>query len=272
MLPPALTRVAFGGPSGSAKSNSHLAASRTVEQLKSLLTKASASSCFSGQLTDAGKLMMVELGHELRELYVEKQRFLPQVLDSRTARSIYLRSTDYLRTIESLQFLVHGLYPPLKRQAPNALNLQIHVRPHSDETMYPHDDCATLAVEIKRFRDAFRANNARRLQTTLAKFPTLTRAFDGTNLSDMNKIFRIYDALQSLDGNGLPLPPGVTKEHIKELSDLVIDQWGRAFTSKDAVASLAVGRFFPELAAPLVAAARGDPKATKMSIFSGHDT
>ncbi|KAJ8327723.1 hypothetical protein O5D80_004059 [Batrachochytrium dendrobatidis] len=271
-VPPTLSRIAFGAPSGTVASEQHLAASRTVRQLKSLLEKAGVGSCFSGQLTDIGKLTLYNLGQDLRKLYIDKLELLPPILDSRSSQLLYLRSTDYTRTIESLQFLLHGLYPPLKRQAPNSLNLQIHVLPDSAETMHPRDDCAALALEIKRFRDTFFARNANRIKSVLSKFPTFVHAFDGTGISDMNKVFRIYDTLQCLEGNGLPFPKGITEFHMQELTALVVDQWGKLFGSSNFIASMSLGRFVGEFSQQIQAASKGASKTPKMAVYSGHDT
>ncbi|KAH6576043.1 hypothetical protein BSLG_007741 [Batrachochytrium salamandrivorans] len=269
--PPTVARISFGAPSGSRASEQHLAASRSVRQIKSMLQKAGVGSCFSGQLTDIGKLSLYDLGQNMRGLYIDQLKLMPSVLDSRSARFLYLRSTDYTRTIESLQYLLHGFYPPLKRQAPNSLNLHIHVRPDTTETMYPRDDCAALAVEIKRFRDTFKAHSAKRIETTLAKFPILANAF-GAGISDMNKVFRIYDTLQCLEGNHLPLPQNVTQSHVEELTALVVDQWGKIFESSDFIASMSLGRFISEFSLQLQAAARGQHDTPKFAIYSGHDT
>ncbi|KAI8928218.1 histidine phosphatase superfamily [Entophlyctis helioformis] len=274
--PPTFARIAFGAASGSPVARDHIAASRTVQQLRSLGVSSTAiadSDCFYGQLTDTGKHMMFELGGRLRELYVDELGFLPKILDTRTSRSIYLRSTDYSRTIESLQYFVHGLYPPMTRQAPKTLGLQIHVRPDTAETMMPKDDCAALAVETRRFRDTFKSLNKDRLRAALDQFPKLVRAFDGeSKMSDLNKVFRLYDTLKCVDAHDLPLPPGVTKAHIQQLEDLVVDQWARIYTSKDTVKQMSIGRFVSEMAAPIASAAKGDRSASKLAVFSGHDS
>lgn len=53
--------------------------------------------CLMGQLTDLGKLGMIDLGGKLRKRYVEKLGLLPDFLE--TLDPISLRSTDYARLV-----------------------------------------------------------------------------------------------------------------------------------------------------------------------------
>lgn len=67
---------------------------------------------------------MTSLGERIREHYITKLNFLPDVYDS---NSIYLRSSDYIRTQESVQQLVAGgLYP--KPKQPNDFSLKLFIR------------------------------------------------------------------------------------------------------------------------------------------------
>lgn len=68
---------------------------------------------------------MTELGAHFRTLYVDKLKFLDEKLSN--DKLLYLRSTDYARTFESLQQLViGGLYPSQYRS--NSYVLKIHTR------------------------------------------------------------------------------------------------------------------------------------------------
>ncbi|VDB95648.1 unnamed protein product [Peniophora sp. CBMAI 1063] len=71
-----------------------------------------AGECFLGELTDIGRASTLAFGTALRRLYVERLGFLPDVLNDST--SVYYRSTNMPRTIESLQQAIHGLYPMSK--------------------------------------------------------------------------------------------------------------------------------------------------------------
>lgn len=66
---------------------------------------------------------MMSIGSHLRALYVDRLRFLSSQLK---ASDVYVRSTDYSRTIESVQYLLGGLYPA-KTRSPKE-SLAIHIR------------------------------------------------------------------------------------------------------------------------------------------------
>ena len=79
--------------------------------------------CFYGQLTDTGKRNMLSLGSRLRHVYIDKLKFLKERMD---LQDLYVRSTDYSRTIESVQYLLGGLYPFSKRD--QGQDMTIHIR------------------------------------------------------------------------------------------------------------------------------------------------
>ncbi|KAH0834797.1 hypothetical protein J3R83DRAFT_10398 [Lanmaoa asiatica] len=68
-----------------------------------------ANLCLLGDLTDIGKESTYNFGVALRKLYVDKLGFLPGTLQNE--KQAYFRSTNVPRTIESLEHIVHGLYP-----------------------------------------------------------------------------------------------------------------------------------------------------------------
>lgn len=61
-----------------------------------------------GQLTAEGMEQEYKLGLEFRKLYVEQHQLLPK---NYQAGTMYVRSTDYDRTLMSAQSLLMGLYP-----------------------------------------------------------------------------------------------------------------------------------------------------------------
>ncbi|KAK1564195.1 acid phosphatase [Colletotrichum navitas] len=65
--------------------------------------------CDKGELTDRGRASTLELGRQLRRLYIDRLNFMPRTLH---VSHLYLRSTQYQRTFVSLQHLFRGLYPP----------------------------------------------------------------------------------------------------------------------------------------------------------------
>ncbi|KAJ3096262.1 hypothetical protein HDU97_006067 [Phlyctochytrium planicorne] len=80
--------------------------------------------CETGQLTDTGKLRLKKLGEALRKEYAG---FIPEHLNG-GGEDVYIRSSGYVRTIESVQYLMDGLYPKEKREPGPGGNVRVHIR------------------------------------------------------------------------------------------------------------------------------------------------
>ncbi|KAG9061368.1 Acid phosphatase-like protein 2 [Linnemannia hyalina] len=65
-------------------------------------------SCIPGQLTPKGAGQQERMGRDLREVYVDRLGFLPEVFDQ---EKFFVRSTDVWRTRQSATSLMTGLYP-----------------------------------------------------------------------------------------------------------------------------------------------------------------
>ncbi|KAI0902468.1 phosphoglycerate mutase-like protein [Annulohypoxylon nitens] len=105
--------------------------------------------CEMGMLTDKGRETTFELGTRLRELYVERLRFLPQVL--KDAEGMYLRATPIPRALDSVQEVFTGLYPSHKRAQPFPTPA-ILTRAPGDETLFPNDsNCRRFAALSRAF-------------------------------------------------------------------------------------------------------------------------
>lgn len=102
--------------------------------------------CQPGELTDRGRQTTTALGQRLRDLYVSKLGLLPDIIDSATASSIYLRSTPMPRAQESAQQTFTGLYPATKRSADFEPPVMVS-RSFADETLFPNEGgCKRLSL------------------------------------------------------------------------------------------------------------------------------
>ncbi|KAI0887198.1 phosphoglycerate mutase-like protein [Annulohypoxylon maeteangense] len=105
--------------------------------------------CEMGMLTDKGRETTFDLGTRLRELYVERLRFLPPVLLD--AEAMYLRATPIPRALDSVQETFTGLYPAHTR-APAFPAPAILTRAPGDETLFPNDsNCRRFAALSRAF-------------------------------------------------------------------------------------------------------------------------
>lgn len=91
---------------------------------------------------------MMALGSRLRFHYINRLKLMGEYLDP---MNLYIRSTDYSRTIESVQYLLGGLYPVKSRKI--GQDLVIHVRDYQNETMIPHTNCPSLLSDTLKTKN-----------------------------------------------------------------------------------------------------------------------
>ncbi|KAI8899090.1 histidine phosphatase superfamily [Globomyces pollinis-pini] len=235
-----------------------------LKELEAQLEKVKGIDCFPGQLTDEGKKGMESIGKEFRTKYVEQLGFLPKNWNVESS-DISLRSTNYLRTIESLQFLLNGIYPNIKS---NGIP-KVIVKESKDESMYPNPTCDSMTADTKVLRDAYNEKHQHRLISVLNP---LSSWHTMENTSNANKSYRLYDMLSCLMGNSVDFPEGVTENHYGELESLTVDLWARLYEKDDHFTRRAIGRFLPEMVKSFQDLYQSKPNTPKLSIFSGHDS
>ena len=107
------------------------------------------------ELTDLGRQTTFSLGRRLRHLYVHQLGFLPEVI--RDANMVYLRSSSYPRTLESLQQVYTGLYPPGKRDAAFGRPTIVTRRP-DEETLMPNENYCERFIQLAKVSSKRTAN------------------------------------------------------------------------------------------------------------------
>ncbi|KAJ3381074.1 hypothetical protein HDU84_005386 [Entophlyctis sp. JEL0112] len=274
----------------------------TVSQLE-----VSNGTCCPGQLSDKGKITMMNFGSRLREKYVDALKFLPEILTpSFNKTNMYIRSTGYVRTVESVQYLLAGLFPFHTRQLGQSADIAIHIK--GDENMYIDFTCGKLHQLVEPFKKAAAIRNHaltnELMSKMISKFPEQGNEGDedimstpGSNLtqkseSDRLKLFGIreidvfYDTLKCIKAAGIPLPRGVTNEELDGLSHVFVESFAGGFldagtesisgpSTSLAVKRLIAGRFIGDLMEFMekrTQTALNDKSAINLGIFSGHDT
>jgi hypothetical protein len=179
--------------------------------------------CGMGRLTKEGYKQHLRLGEMLRHRYVESSHFLAETFDQ--SCPIYVRSTDYARTIASVQALLTGLYPIEKRQSGENGQFSIHMRASYMENLYPRIDKTEMKNLAKKIRESHE-------KISVTGFPR-----------DVLGLVTTLESL-TLHGHTVPeLPEGVTREDVE---DLAAKYEGELF-GNERFAKLCIGNFATEL-------------------------
>lgn len=152
--------------------------------------------CAPGQLTDFGKRRLYEFGKRLQNSYV-KNGFINKSFDT---REVHLTSTDFQRTIESLQSLIKGLFVSSEG------NIPIHIGRRGIKSSYSSKFCPSLLEEKARHREKVvekHKNAIQKINDYVAnKYPVLKMTSGPyeiydiicSNLANGNKFFRNFDS------------------------------------------------------------------------------
>lgn len=224
--------------------------------------------CYYGQLTNLGRFRMNSLGERIREVYINKLKFLPDVYDE---SSIYIRSSDYIRTQESVQQLVAGgLYPDDKRPKGTILNLRI--RDPRDDLMFPNPNCYRLRMLSKQFNktvsDMFQ-DKFKSLSKRLEKY------VDDVSLQSHPSANGILDTLVAAKAHGFKLPNDIDDGVLSDLEEIVVHEWFYGAMKSEEVRKLGLGRLMGVITDRMIhreGKTKEDDEKLKLAIYSGHDT
>ena len=121
----------------------------TAEYIENIIDSTSLSpnlwhgNCKIGQLNLNGSKQHISLGNSLRDIYVNQLNFLDYNLTEDNINNMYFRSTDVLRTKQSLQSLLLGLYPSNMRK--NNIKISYDIVDPMIETINPNPkNCPAL--------------------------------------------------------------------------------------------------------------------------------
>ncbi len=230
-----------------------------------------------GELTALGMHQEFTLGQKLRKLYVQQYGLLP---NNYTGATLYVRSSDYNRTLMSAQAALLGLYPlgsgPLlvKQKSP-ALPMQyqpipIHTIPQSDDSMLiPKQNQPEFKHLITKYVINTKAwqEKSRQYRVKLQGWSKVT----GMRLQDLQQLTSLGDNLRIRMLHGVALPHGITnqdRDQIIELANWITTRiYGQyevgAYGSRDL--RLAISKY-------LTNAAESTDPILKYVLFSAHDS
>ncbi|KAI9345447.1 histidine phosphatase superfamily [Pilaira anomala] len=239
-----------------------------TEKTEGISVPMQSGACYYGQLTNLGRFRMTSLGERIREHYIEKLKFLPDVYDQ---DSIYLRSSDYIRTQESVQQLIAGgLYP--KEKQPKGTSLKLHIRDPRDDLMFPNPNCYRLRLLAKEFTKTV-SNMMQDKFKSLSK--RLSPYVSSVSLDSHPSANGILDTLIAAKVHGFELPKDIDQEEIlRDLEEIVVKEWFYGAMKSNEVRRLGLGRLMGVIRDRMILKEKDvdDKDKLKLAVYSGHDT
>ncbi|ORX55726.1 phosphoglycerate mutase-like protein [Hesseltinella vesiculosa] len=226
--------------------------------------------CHLGQLTNLGRQNLTNLGARLRSIYIEKLGYLS---DRYSSKEVYIRSSDYPRTLDSVQQLVGGgLYPADKRDA--GTTLEIRTRDLRDENLFSNRSCTRLGQLNKAFRQAVSDMH----QDKFIQLKDLLKEYvDDISLDSHPSANGIFDSVVAAKAHGYEFPPEFDDPLMRDLERVVVDESFYGHMASNEVRRLGLGRLMGDIRDRMVFRANGSDKNSeeadfKLSVYSGHDS
>ncbi|KAF8189862.1 histidine phosphatase superfamily [Mycena galopus ATCC 62051] len=222
--------------------------------------------CLLGELTDIGRKSTLNYGTALRNLYIDRLGFLPDLLQ---LEEVYFRSTNMPRTIESLEQVIHGLYPTSK--CPNALPTLL-VRNGRDENLLGNTmSCKRLEyLQIGFAQAAAAAYN----QTLEPLDKHVSKYLDGRpiRIDGRPRASGVLDTIRAAIAHGVKVPPEFEDKAVVDvIEQAVVAEWFADKTHE--VRRLGMGPLLSDLANKMAKKAQlGAENPLKIMVHSTHDT
>jgi hypothetical protein len=216
-----------------------------------------------GELTAKGIQQEIGLGKKLRMEYINQYHLLPNDFNKDT---IYVRSTDYKRTIKSAEALLSGLYPLETRKPPNQ-KIIIHVVNVKDDNLLIVKPSKSIVAVINRYLKDHRfwKEKTVNLQKKLDYWSEAT----GLQLQNADQLRILADNLFIRQLYHLPLPKDINQEDADKIILLSDSVTTNDFKLKEVTNS--TGRKFLQTVAAYLKQASQEKSPLKYALFLGHD-
>lgn len=178
-----------------------------------------------GQLTATGMRQEFEMGKAFRKRYVDETHLLPPSYDR---NSVYVRSTDYERTLMSAQSLLMGLYPAgtgpyiddsSSPGLPRAFQpIPIHTAPAEFDRVIVKKPSAE---EVKKLmhKYVFSTVEWKKKDAALRSKYALWSEKLGIHISRLDDLERVGDTLHIHRIHHAPMPEGLSEDDIQTIID-----------------------------------------------------
>ncbi|KAF9205247.1 hypothetical protein BGZ59_000566 [Podila verticillata] len=243
------------------------------------------SNCEIGQLTNRGAVQARQVGADLRSIYVDLLRFLPETLPANPDDFIYLRNTNVLRTKHTAMNFADGLYPAGFRTSGASATLNQYPESIENLVMNP-TACPKAAIAFAAF-----LVTPKYLQSVIQNASANKRVNEILGVSDNIKyaLLPTGDAIMPRYCNNLPLGCSKTDPTNCLTAQDAIDAIARSMfmlsgpfrygPMAETMKRLAAGPFLRELADNLRTTIRQSGSSTgsaskvyrPFEVFSAHD-
>lgn len=212
--------------------------------------------CAPGQLTDVGRNNLFQLGTWFKRRYHEEKRFISGEFKQ---DEFFLRSTNFQRTLESLQSLMQGMF----RAHRGVIN--IHVKDLTADTLGCNRYCPNLKMLKNKSHEEIKQQFSEKGKKISEYFANTFSSFF-TTLSP----YAIYDLIASSKAHGLTTFRQVPKSILRELEQYSLDLWFTHLNTREAL-GMTIGCAMKEIADQMVEKAQNPQLPRKVSVFSAHD-
>ncbi|KAI5186320.1 lysophosphatidic acid phosphatase type 6 [Nematocida homosporus] len=212
--------------------------------------------CAPGQLTDKGRETLTKLGAWFRRRYVEKEGLISPVFKK---EEFQLRSTNFQRTLESLQSLMQGLFPTHPAQ------MDVRVNDITADSLGISRHCPRLKTLTNQSQAA--------LKKEFSPKADLLRHYFSKNFSPSLAAlspYAIYDLIASNRAHGFSQFRQVPRHILSTLEEYSLRLWFGHLNTQEGIA-LNTGALLNEISNHLVHKAADPNLPLKASIFSAHD-
>ncbi|KAJ7145337.1 histidine phosphatase superfamily [Mycena crocata] len=225
--------------------------------------------CLLGELSDIGRKSTFNYGAALRSLYVHRLGFLPDFLHKRG--EVYFRSTNMPRTVESLEQVIHGLYPTTKCN-PSAMPTLLLRNPRDENLLGNTMSCKRLEyLQIGFAQAAAAAYN----QTLEPLDKHVSKYLNGRpiRIDGKPRASGVLDTIRSAIAHGVKVPVEFEEKAIVDvIEQAVVNEWFAGYKTQE-VRRLGMGPLLSDLSQKMQQKVeRGAEDPLKILVHSTHDT